>query len=71
VKCVILAAGSATRMRPLSNDLPKCLLPVGGKPILQRLIENVSIAGVEQIGIVIGYNAQSIRNSPFFGFVSW
>ena len=48
-------------MRPFSNDRPKCLLPVGGKPILQRIIENVSAAGVEQIGIVIGYNAPAIR----------
>lgn len=62
MKCVILAAGSATRMRPLSSNLPKCLLPVGGKPILQRLIENVSAAGVAQIGLVIGYNAQAIRS---------
>lgn len=62
MKCVILAAGSATRMRPLSGNLPKCLLPVGAKPILQRLIENVSAAGIGQIGIVIGYNAQAIRS---------
>jgi choline kinase len=49
-------------MRPLSNALPKCLLPVGGKPILQRLLENVSAAGIEQIGIVIGFNRQAIRS---------
>ena len=49
-------------MRPLSSNLPKCLLPVAGKPILQRLIENVSTAGIEKIGIVIGYNAHAIRS---------
>jgi choline kinase len=62
VKGIILAAGSATRMRPLSDSLPKCLLSVGGKPILQRLIENVAAAGVGHIGLVVGYNADAIRS---------
>jgi choline kinase len=62
VKGIILAAGSATRMRPLSDSMPKCLLPVGGKPILQRIIENVAAAGVEHIGLVVGYNADAIRS---------
>jgi choline kinase len=62
MKAVILAAGNATRMRPLSIDLPKCLLPVGGKPILQRIIENVVAAGVYEIGLVIGYKAGVIRS---------
>ncbi len=62
MKAVILAAGTATRMRPLSDTLPKCLLPVDGKPILQRAIENVVSAGVFQIGLVIGYKAEAIRS---------
>lgn len=62
MKAIILAAGSATRMRPLSDSQPKCLLSVGGKPILQRLIENVAAAGVGHIGLVVGYNADAIRS---------
>jgi choline kinase len=62
MKAVILAAGNATRMRPLCNDLPKCLLPVGGKPILQRIIENIVAAGIYEIGLVIGYKAGDIRS---------
>ena len=61
MKCIILAAGAATRMRPLTNNLPKCLLPVGGKPILQRAIEHVAAAGIEQIGLVIGFQSGAIR----------
>jgi choline kinase len=61
VKCIILAAGASTRMRPLTDDLPKCLLSVGGKTILQRTIELVSAVGVKQIGIVLGYRAERIR----------
>ena len=48
-------------MRPLTTNLPKCLLPVGGKPILQRAIEQVAAAGIEQIGLVIGFQAEAIR----------
>jgi choline kinase len=61
VKCIILAAGTATRMRPLTDNLPKCLLPVGGKPLLQRSIEQVAAAGIEHIGLVIGFQAEAIR----------
>jgi choline kinase len=61
VKCIILAAGAATRMRPLTDNVPKCLLPVGGKPILQRAIEHVAAVGIEQIGLVIGFRGEAIR----------
>jgi choline kinase len=49
-------------MRPLTNNLPKCLLPVGGKPVLQRAIEQVAAVGIEQIGLVIGFHAEAIRD---------
>ena len=41
MKCIILAAGYATRLYPLTNDLPKPLLPVAGKPILDRIMEDL------------------------------
>lgn len=61
MKCIILAAGVSTRMKPLTDSLPKCLLPVGGKPILQRIIENVHDVGIDSIGVVLGYKAEDIR----------
>jgi choline kinase len=48
-------------MRWFTDDIPKCLLQVGGKTILQRTIELVAAAGVEQIGIVLGYKAETVR----------
>ncbi|MFZ2782532.1 MAG: nucleotidyltransferase family protein [Rectinemataceae bacterium] len=42
MKCVILAAGYATRMYPITENKPKSLLPVGGKTILERLLEKTS-----------------------------
>ena len=51
----------AQRMRSLSGDQPKCLLQVGGMPILQRTLENVFEAGIRDIGIVVGYRADEVR----------
>jgi len=45
VKCVILAAGYATRLRPLTDDLPKHLLPVGGRPMLDWVLDAVREVG--------------------------
>ena len=41
MKCVILAAGYATRLRPLTDDMPKHLLPVGGRPMLDWVLDRV------------------------------
>jgi choline kinase len=60
-KCVILAAGASTRLRPLTDSKPKCLLEVGGKALLERTIENVLNTGIKEIGIVIGYRGEMIR----------
>ena len=43
MRCLVLAAGYATRMYPLTENFPKPLLPVGGKPILDWLIEDISL----------------------------
>ncbi|MBI3586111.1 MAG: phosphocholine cytidylyltransferase family protein [Ignavibacteriales bacterium] len=61
MKCVILAAGESTRLRPLTNDTPKCLLNVGGKAILHRTLENVFATGIKEVAIVVGYKADAIR----------
>ena len=45
MKCIILAAGYATRLYPLTENFPKPLLPVGGKPILDRLISDMDSSG--------------------------
>jgi glucose-1-phosphate thymidylyltransferase len=50
VKCVILAAGYATRLRPLTDDLPKHLLPVGERPMLEWVLDR--IAEVEEVDAI-------------------
>jgi dTDP-glucose pyrophosphorylase len=64
-KAVLLAAGRGTRMRELTNELPKPMIPVRGKPILQHILEGLKGAGIERILIVVGYRAEVVRE--FFG----
>jgi glucose-1-phosphate thymidylyltransferase len=53
VKCVILAAGYATRLRPLTDDMPKHLLPVGERPMLDWVLDRVrQVDGVDEVHLV-------------------
>ncbi len=64
-KAVLLAAGRGTRMRELTNDLPKPMIAVRGKPVLQHIVEGLRSAGVTDFLIVVGYRADAVQN--FFG----
>jgi choline kinase len=59
---VILAAGMAKRLRPLTDTKPKCLLEVGGKTLLQRTVDAMLGAGVTELVVVTGYRREMIRN---------
>ena len=64
-KAVLLAAGRGTRMRELTADLPKPMIEVRGKPVLQHIIEGLRDAGVQRFLVIVGYHADAVRN--FFG----
>jgi len=49
IKAVLLAAGTGTRLRPLTDKIPKCLLPIGGQSLLERWFEKLREAGVSQV----------------------
>lgn len=55
MKAMIFAAGLGTRLRPLTNDRPKALVEVAGKPMLQRVIERLKFTGVDELIINIHY----------------
>jgi glucose-1-phosphate thymidylyltransferase len=61
VKALILAAGYATRLRPLTDDLPKQLLPVGGRPIADWILDKIREAGIEDVHLVT-----NARFAPLF-----
>jgi choline kinase len=58
---VLLCAGSATRLRPLTDDRPKCLLDVGGETILARAVRMLLFAGVRELVIATGYRQEDVR----------
>ncbi len=64
-KAVLLAAGRGTRMRELTSEIPKPMLQVRGKPILQHIIEGLRGAGVNNFLIIVGWHAEVVRD--FFG----
>lgn len=61
MKCIILAAGPSTRLRPLTEYLPKTLLEIDGMTILERIIKALRGAGVDEIAIVLGYQKERIK----------
>jgi dTDP-glucose pyrophosphorylase len=61
-KAVVLAAGRGTRMRELTADLPKPMIEVRGKPVLQHIIEGLRDAGIGESLIVVGYHAGAVQN---------
>jgi dTDP-glucose pyrophosphorylase len=61
-KAVTLAAGRGTRMRELTADLPKPMIEVRGKPVLQHIVEGLRDAGICELLIVVGYRGNTVRN---------
>jgi dTDP-glucose pyrophosphorylase len=64
-KAVILAAGRGTRMRELTAEVPKPMIEVRGKPVLQHIVEGLQHAGIRECLLVVGYRADAVQN--FFG----
>lgn len=65
VYTIILAAGYATRLRPLSNKIPKPLIDINGKTIISRIITNFKKAGFCKFCIVVGYKKELIIEEVF------
>ena len=61
MKAVVMAGGSGTRLRPLTCDLPKPLVPVCGKPVLEYIFDLLLRAGVHEAALTLGYLPQCIE----------
>lgn len=61
MKAVILAAGKGTRMKDLTNELPKPMIPVQGKPILEHILEGLCGVGIREFCIVTGWRKEVIE----------
>ena len=60
-KAVIAAAGMGTRFLPQTKAMPKEMLPLIDKPIIQYIVEELVDAGIEDIVIVTGYNKDQLK----------
>ena len=63
MKAVILAAGVGRRLHALTQNLPKCLIPIGGKTLLSRYLNNLEQVGISHVTIVVGYKEELIREA--------
>ncbi|HMG05252.1 MAG TPA: NTP transferase domain-containing protein, partial [Chthoniobacterales bacterium] len=61
-KAVLLAAGRGTRMRELTQELPKPMLQVRGEPVLQHIIKGLRDAGLKDFLVIVGWHAEIVRD---------
>lgn len=60
LSAVVMAGGSGTRLRPLTADTPKPMLPVGGRPLLEHIIDQLRTAGISSVNLTTHYRAEQI-----------
>ena len=65
MQAIIMAGGAGSRLRPLTNDLPKPMVKIIDKPVLEIIIERLRDYGVTDIGVTVG--SQSYAISVHFG----
>lgn len=61
IKAFLLAAGMGTRLRPITNTIPKCLVPIGGKPLLEYWMDSLAQAGVIEVIVNTHWLAEKVE----------
>lgn len=60
VQAVVMAGGQGKRLRPLTEDMPKPMLPVGGRPVMEHVLEQLMQAGIRQVNVTTHYKPEKI-----------
>lgn len=68
-KAIILAAGRGSRMKDLTDDKPKCMVEYKNKPLINWQTDSLSEAGINEIGVVVGYKKEKISNKKISKFL--
>jgi choline kinase len=63
MRAIILAAGKGTRLNGTAGELPKCMVKVGGRSLIERQIHALQNAGIDDIAIVVGCQADAVRRT--------
>ncbi|MFL2809738.1 MAG: nucleotidyltransferase family protein, partial [bacterium] len=69
VKALLLAAGLGTRLSPLTDDWPKCLMPIGERPLLEYWLETLYSTGVKEVLVNLHHHSEKVQeflNRPRF-----
>ncbi|RPI00425.1 MAG: nucleotidyltransferase family protein, partial [Calditrichaeota bacterium] len=61
MNAMVLAAGFGTRMKPLTDHLPKALLPIHGKPLIEMILNQLQSQGFDKIAVNAHYHAGKIK----------
>ncbi len=61
LRAVVMAGGAGTRLRPLTEDRPKPMLPVGGRPLLEHIVEQLRQSGIRRVNVTTHYHPEKIR----------
>ena len=62
VSAIVFAGGYGTRLRPLTETLPKPMLPIGGRPLLERIVQSLAASGIRDVRITTCFMAEKIRD---------
>jgi dTDP-glucose pyrophosphorylase len=60
IRAMVMAGGQGMRLRPLTEDTPKPMLPVGGRPVMERIVEQLRDVGIRHIQIATHYQSEKI-----------
>ncbi|MER7759876.1 glucose-1-phosphate thymidylyltransferase [Streptomyces sp. NPDC097619] len=63
MKALVLSGGAGTRLRPFSYSMPKQLIPIVNKPVLEYALENIAALGVTEVGLIVGDRADQITEA--------
>jgi len=71
MRAIILAAGQGTRLKPLTDDRPKCMVEYGGKPIIDHILHLMDCCGIKDIVIVGGYKLDVLKEHIGDRRITW
>ena len=60
MKGIVIAAGLGSRMGQLTDEMPKCMLPINGRPLLHHTMDHMREAGCNEFVIIVGYKAENV-----------
>jgi len=61
IKAIFIAAGMGSRLSPYTDECPKCMLPLNGKPIISNNVDALVESGVDEINVVVGYRKDKVK----------